>query len=189
MRTLRLTLSTLVVIGTLLSIPTALMANEEPVNAHADDGMMGGEHKMHTQHLIGLKFISSAALSEGENLALWGAGIFYEREVIQDWLEIELNVPVIGDRDHVILPLDIVLKIPWHASPYVTPYVGVGPGLDVIFHEGETEVFGAIASVVGLYVWFDMVFGVDIEFSYSIVFEEGHIVHELIPSLGPVVHF
>lgn len=114
-------------------------------------------------------------------------GLFFERTLIHSWLEIELSVPVgfeLASDPKVFLPIDFHFKKPFHPSPRVSPYIGVGPTMDLVLRP-EVEVFGGLSTTVGSYVWLSPRVGLDIEVDYNLVFERTELVHEVLVSIGP----
>ncbi|MCA9691006.1 MAG: hypothetical protein R3A51_09580 [Nannocystaceae bacterium] len=172
----------------------AVCVEQSGVGVHVDCCDHGGHHKEHTRNLLGVKAMAVGAITgpEGERgveaVAHGGGGIFYERELIQNWLEIEPNVGILSAPGGVLIPLDLLLKKPFHVHHKVTPYLGVGPAIEFLIAE-ERGVFGGVTATVGLYVWFGKHVGIDIELSYSLVFERGRLVHNPAGGVGPVVHF
>lgn len=165
-----------------------------------DRCVFGGEHKIHTQNLVGLKGLALVTIAPSEGAELepeaagpsvtphFGASFFYEREAVENWLEIELNVAVLSAPGGVLLPVDLLLKKPFHAGRHVTAYVGLGPALEIEILDG-TEVFGGLTGATGLYVWVTKNVGVDIELDYTLIVERGAIAHGLGGGVGPVFHF
>lgn len=163
----------------------------------------GGDHREHSRNLIGAKFYNVNIFQAGERdeagdevtgersfavYSLLGAGVFYEREVVPDWLELELNVLVLTDRRATVVPFEFFFKKSWHASRRATPYIGVGPTLDLLFEAGRAHPFFGLSATAGSYVWISRSFGIDLDIGYSAVFER-HVAHELNLGVGPVFQF
>ncbi len=114
--------------------------------------------------------------------------MFAEGTVIEGWLEIELSASVvrIGSEDKWVIPVDLLLKKPFHIGD-VTPYVAIGP--TIAFVRGEENIVGVgAAAVVGVYVWLSDSWGIDIELDYALVDEDGA-QHELTFAAGPTLRF
>ncbi|MEZ4449250.1 MAG: hypothetical protein R3B09_07200 [Nannocystaceae bacterium] len=186
---------------------------EAAAHAHPDEGgalrsfrcrcVYGGDHKVHTRNLVGFKFYNVNIFQVGERdevgepipgsaaltiYPMFGAGLFYERELIRNWLEIEINVLVLADARAKIVPFELYLKKPFHVHRRLTPYVGVGPTLDLLFEERRPFPFFGLGAVVGAYFWATKSLGFDVDLGYTLVFEERP-AHDLNLGFGPVLHF
>ncbi len=119
-------------------------------------------------------------------------GLFYERVLLPGWLEVELtglgDITLEEPYEVTFLPFDLHFKKPFHPSPSWTPYVGLGPAMDVTANS-EPEVFFGGSLVAGAYLWFKPHFGLDLELDYNFIREEGEWVHQIMPALGPVVRW
>ena len=115
-------------------------------------------------------------------------GAIYERTLVPSWLELEysLNLLVAPDGPH--LPIDVVLKKPFHVSHIVDPYIGLGPSLTIGLGEEKFAAPGGIASA-GVYLWARERMGVMLEVDYAVVYELGDIVHEAEGTAGAVLRF
>ncbi len=167
----------------------------------------GGELKEHTENLLGAKAIAlflfaptPAPEGEGEGEHAedaggyefhprFGASVFYERELLQNRLEFEIQIGLVGGGGMYIMPTDILLKKPFHVNHRVTPYIGAGPALEAVFADGEQEVVVGLTSAVGVYVWFSKYAGIDVELDYTLVFSEHGLEHAPCIGVGPVFHF
>lgn len=163
--------------------------------AHRDDvseDHPGHRHALHP-NLIGAKFgyISLFAPShEGgyEHLPLGYAGLFYERSVIHNWLEIELTVAGAAGAEEIGIPIDIYFKKPFHPSPRITPYIGLGPHLDMLLKPERRLLVGGCVTV-GSYIWFSMRWGMDIDLDYAFATNRGDVFHDVLLAVGPTARF
>ncbi len=173
----------------------------------------GGHLKEHTENLLGAKALALFLIvpaepaepvgpvepaPEGEHTEdagghelhpRFGASVFYERELIQNRLEFEIQIALVGGGGMFIMPIDLLLKKPFHVNHRVTPYIGVGPALDAVFTDGEQEVLVGLTSAAGVYVWFSKYAGIDVEIDYTIVVSEHGIEHAPCFGVGPAFHF
>lgn len=193
------------------ALPAAPPAAEAPARPaaapprarHDCDCTHGGTHKEHTRNLVGAKFYNINIFEVGSRdeagelepgtrpvtvYPMLGAGLFYERELVRNWLEIELNVLFLTDPHATIVPIELFFKKPWHVHRSVTPYVGAGPTLDILLEERRPFVFFGLSATAGAYFWITRSFGFDLDIAYTLVFERIP-AHELGLGFGPVIHF
>lgn len=155
-----------------------------------------GHHHAEYPNLLGVRvgYLSILTPSEGEGEggvelrpAVF-AGLSYERTLIHEWLELEVSVPlavVFAEDTELALPMDLHLKKPFHPSPRVSPYLALGPTVDLTVTPELRAAFGA-SFAVGTYLWPTPRVGVDVELDYNLVAEAGRPVHELLFAVGPV---
>lgn len=155
------------------------------------------EHHPTTRNLLGVRigYLHAAFNRDGSLVRIPGilAGLSYERTLIPRWLEIEISAPVavLLEEEHTIVavPIDVHFKKPFHLSPRVTPYVGIGPALDIEVAP-EVKVFYGGSLAVGGYVWFNDSVGLDVEADYNLVVKDDRTLgQELFLAAGPVVRF
>lgn len=188
-----------VLVAALLSWPTAAWADDGEYGEHAhdehdehDDMGHGRRHAMHP-NLFGAKFgyISLFAPHEGEyeHVPLGYAGLFYERSVIHNWLEIELTVAGAFGARELAMPVDLYFKKPFHPAPWITPYFGGGPHLDVIFQPDGPLVLGGACLTLGFYAWFSERWGIDFDIDYAVAANRALVFHDVLAAIGPVARF
>ena len=127
-------------------------------------------------YFVGAKLAYFAAFSHGETLHHIGGGFFFEASLVPHWLEIEVSAKVMGAPDSVVLPLDLLFKVPFHPHPMIQPFVGAGPALALLFstsHSGETHVHGGVATVAGVYIWIRQHWAISIEANYNLLYGRG----------------
>ncbi len=161
----------------------------------------GGHHKAHTRNLFGAKalVVTSWAITGADETGAhgespeWaesglGVSIFYERELVANWLEIEPNLALIDGPVGMQVAIDLLLKKPFHIGRRLTPYLSLGPALELFPKNEHSPLFG-ITGGVGVYVWPGRDFGLDIEIDYTAHFVRPGIEHVTTFGIGPVVHF
>lgn len=116
-----------------------------------------------------------------------GAGLFFELTLVRHWLELELSIKSLSSEHGVVIPIDILLKVPFHFNKYVIPYVGIGPAMAITV-DGDASVYFGGASALGAYFWVHRHIGLLLEFNYNILHDHG-LVHELGVGAGVVVGF
>lgn len=164
--------------------------------AEAPHGVHGEERigcPLHWHNLVGFKLIGVAAFPDAnpsEVSPQYGFGFLYERTFVPGWLELEVsaNALFLHAEEAAHLPLDVLLKKPFHLSHVFDPYVGLGGA--VVFGVGEESFVapGAIASL-GSYAWLQERVGVLLEVDYAAVYEPHGWNHELEFSTGATFRF
>lgn len=182
----------LVLLLTCVSLgPAVAAAAEMPDREDVSEDHPGHRHALHP-NLIGSKFgyISLFTPKEGryEHIPLGYASLFYERSVIHNWLEIELTVGAAAGAEELAMPVDLYFKKPFHPSPRVTPYIGAGPHIDVVFRPERLFLAGACVTL-GSYIWFSKRWGMDIDLDYAVAANREMVVHDVLLAIGPTARF
>jgi hypothetical protein len=99
-------------------------------------------------------------------------------------VELELCSRVLGNADGILLPVDLLLKLPFHLTKTIHPFIGFGPILALVFLEENAVHFG-LASSLGSYFWISDAWALAVELNYNLEFEE-HIAQEVLANLGVV---
>lgn len=163
------------------------------------DAELEGEGHRHEKdrNLLGLK-VGSVLVVEPhgdgrQSFPAWVFAPFYERSILHDWLELEVSTPIgVGmttEETHVFLPLSVHLKKPFHPTPSLSPYVGVGPMVDLYLAPDVSAAYGASFSV-GTFVWPPRSpIGIDLDVEYDLVAMKGRAAHEFMVAMGPIWRF
>lgn len=158
----------------------------------ADHG--ADHHDGHAKNLLGFKITGLTAFHhatwpEMQEHMVFGGGPFYERELVPNMLEVEFAVLMCRGHGLTVVPIELILKKPFHPSEHLTTYIGVGPTFDLIFKEnGEQYVVPALIATAGGYLWVNSHFGLDLEVAAGHLFEADGF-QEVVVSTGPVLHF
>ena len=101
----------------------------------------------------------------------------------------EPAIAVFWVEEETVVPIEVLLKKPFHANHVVNPYAGFGPELALIFApHGNRARFG-LKFVGGSYFWFrEGPWGVDLEIAYVLLFDD-HTVHEFALETGFAFRF
>lgn len=130
--------------------------------------------------------LKSSSVTTGAGTHVGGGG-FVEYAVDHEWLEVELSVQAFGEHGDVLLPVEMVLKKPFHLTDAVHPFVGAGPMVAVLFAGENAAHFGGLVTG-GTYVWFSDHLGLLAAGTYGVVSDRA-LVHEVGGSLGLVAGF
>ena len=151
----------------------------------------GGEHHEEYPNLLGLKLGHLSMWEFEEDQRKYSqfslAAGSYERVVIPGWLELELTVPVavsLDESSSILFPIDLHLKKPFHPSAAFSPYVALGPAVDIRVRPEMDLAFG-VSMAIGTYWWTLSTLGVDLEIDYNVVTEAGSAGAFLAISDGP----
>lgn len=174
-----------------LSVPQVAGAEEHdaPHQAPHMHSMHASPHTAESSWILGAKFVQLNAFPDGgESSSGAGAGVFGESTLIHGWLELELSASIVSIKDETIVPVDVLLKKPFHFGKIFCPYFSLGPTVSFVFEEDETTPYFGVAAVVGTYLWFNDSFGLDLEIDYAVL-DEGELVQEITFAGGPTVRF
>ena len=157
--------------------------------AHAQKHFHRSPHLDETANITGFKAGPVAQFTQGKGYIGGGISVYYERNLIAGWLEIEPAIAVFWVEDEIVVPIEVLLKKPFHANHVINPYAGFGPELALIFApHGNRARFG-LKFVGGSYFWFrEGPWGVDLEIAYVLLFDD-HTVHEFALETGFAFRF
>ncbi len=163
-------------------LAVALFVASPAAGSEPADQAQADRHSHH--HVVGLKGSYLAGFSHGEVHHLGGGGFFLETSVISGWLELELGVRGLANAHDLAFPIDVLLKLPFHASDAVHPFIGAGPTIVLGFEEGTGTSFHAGgAFTLGSYFWPWSWGGFVVEGNYNLISHDG-LVHEVGPNVG-----
>lgn len=173
--------------------PLVLAAVSQPQMHDAEHAEHDVGCQLHWHNLFGVKAIVVAAVPHDEPSEVEGQGGFgllYERTLIRGWLELEVsaNALFLADGRGAHLPVDVLLKKPFHFGHIVDPYVGIGAAVTVALGEEQFVAPGVIGTL-GAYFWVHPRFGVLGEVDYAAVAEPERWQHEIEVSSGAVFRF
>ena len=182
---------------------TICEAIELDLDPGPDRCVYGGNHKPHTRNLLGAKALVVTSLgttgaAEGDHehgehgaegpFTTFGVSVFYERLLIPKWLELEINVGLVDGAAGLQMPIDLLFKKPFHVNRRLTPYLSLGPALEV-FPRGDRSPLLGVTGGLGVYLWLSRDFGVDLELDYTAHFLGPGLEHVTTLGVGPVLHF
>lgn len=117
----------------------------------------------------------------GPTASAFGGGAFFEFTAIENWLEIEASFHYLLAHGKSELPIDVLLKKPFHVNNWFHPYVGLGGvAVPVLATDTEPLAFhGGVAAVGGAYFWFSQHVGWSAEINDNLLFGGGHVLNEV----------
>jgi hypothetical protein len=138
-------------------------------------------------HVVGARV---ALLQEVRDHGLlhYGGGLSVERAFFSHRLELELVALGLPTGHGLLLPVELLAKIPFHPTPWLQPYIGAGPAMALNFDARGTEVHFGGACVLGSYFWLGGGFGLMLELNYELFYDHGA-ASELGTSAGVVWAF
>lgn len=167
---------------------------EVPSRQEVSEEHPGHRHAEHP-NLVGTKLGYVAFFARGpdevagyQHQPNFYGGLFYERSVIHEWLEIELAVGTTAGPEEVSLPIDLYFKKPFHPSPRATNYVGAGPVVAMIFRPERRLLVGGNLTF-GAYLWFSERWGLDLDLDLAAAATRGEVVFDVLVATGPTLRF
>ncbi len=188
-RSLALALAAAFVLAMSLPVLAGETEHDEAAESHGDNpeeeehDKEGSHEEGHTL-FVGAKGSYLVGFAHGEIHHFGGGGGFFEVLLIPHWLEIELCVRALGNSHGVILPIDVLLKIPFHVSEVFHPFVGLGPTAVPSFL-GKNEIFFGGVVALGSYFWVSNSWAIAAELNYNLIYEHG-VVNEVGVNAGIV---
>ncbi len=141
-------------------------AEAEPEHeAHGKD-----EHENH--FFAGAKGAYLYAMQKDGNHHHAGAGIFFELSLLPHMLELEISVKAMSAHEGVVMPIDILLKVPFHPLPKVNPFIGLGPAMALVIDDGVEAHFGG-AVAAGSYFWVHPHVALSAELNFNLLYAHG----------------
>jgi hypothetical protein len=137
--------------------------------------------KYHRHYVMGTLGAYEYGIAEHEEAHLGGWGLFFELGLVPH-LELEFLVKMMGGKEFMVVPIDILLKVPFHPIPEVHPFIGFGPSMSFVFNGGVKEHYGGVV-VVGSHFWASKGFGFLAEASYTLAYGHG-LVHAIGGAVG-----
>ena len=144
------------------------------------------EHENH--YFVGATSVELAAIGGEELEGVFGGGSFLEFTVIENWLEIEAAVNVVKTTaGPVEIPVDVLLKKPFHVNTWLHPYVGLGPA--VVLVAGKSKVDVGLATAAGSYFWLTQHVSLSAEIDNNVLAGDGKVLYEVGGKTGVVFGF
>jgi hypothetical protein len=109
----------------------------------------------------------------------FGGGLSVERAVVHHLLEVELVAGLLPGEHATLLPVELLLKVPFHPTSWLQPYLGLGPAMVVSFDHGEASPHFGAAAVAGAYFWLGGGLGLMLEVQQELLYDHG-----VVPEFG-----
>ena len=170
---------TLHIMIALLSCTAALGVSRA---ASASEAAHEHEHA-HYHDILGVRLVAGAGLFRTTHSPhrIVGAMASYEHSVTS-WAELEINAGMVKEDAHQIVPLELMLKAPWHVTHHLDLFLSFGSVAMVGLHHVPTIQVGTIHAL-GAYVWYTEHAGLSFEANHVMV-HAPETVHEIEASMG-----
>jgi hypothetical protein len=146
-------------------------------------------HMEDSANIVGLKAGIVNSFNRERHAVGGGFSLFYERNLIPGWLEIEAASSAIWIENETVIEFDLFAKKPFHVNEVVNPYVGLGPNVSIIIAPHETRTRFGIHATAGSYFWFGGdAWALDVEVLYLMLFAD-ILTHDLTVEVGPAFRF
>jgi len=170
----------------LVAASTALALAPAPASAQT---MHRSPHMEETANIVGLKGGVVNSFNKEGHAVGGGFSLFYERNMIPGWLEIEAASSAAWIENETVIELDVFAKKPFHANEVVNPYLGLGPNVSIIIAPQETRTRFGIHATAGSYFWFGGdAWALDVEVLYLMLFGD-NLTHDFTVEVGPAFRF
>jgi hypothetical protein len=147
----------------------------------------GADQTYHRQYAMGTMGAYEYAVGEHEEAHLGGWGLFFELGLVPH-LELEFLVKLMGGKELMSVPIDILLKVPFHPIPEVHPFIGFGPTVAFAMNAEEMKVHYGGVVAAGSHFWASKGFGFLVEASYTLAY--GHsLIHDIVGAAGLVARW
>lgn len=160
-----------IVLMSLVVLTAGGVASADDAEVHLDtEGEHGDEEANHS--FVGIKGAYLAAPHHGEVHHHLGGGAFFEVTLLPEALELEVCLKWMSAEHGFLLPLDIMLKVPFHVNEVLHPYIGVGPVAVLAVDEEPEGHFGG-GAVGGAYFWLSDSVGLLAELTFNLLWAHG----------------
>ncbi len=141
----------------------------QPAAVHGAETHGAEAHQ--NRYIIGAKGSYLAAFSHGDLQHLGGGGLFFEMTVVPHMLAVEARARFLTDGHVKDIPVDLLLKVPWHVSHTIQVFGGAGPTV-VVEMDDETSAHGGLVVALGAYTWVHPHIALVMEANYNLVFKD-----------------
>lgn len=137
----------------------------------------------HYHNTLGVRLVAGSSLARPHHAAhpILGAMASYEHS-LTGWAELEINAGLVMEAAHQIVPLELMLKTPWHVTHHLDLFLSLGSVAMVGMHHIPTVQVGTIHAL-GAYVWYTEHAGLSFEANHVMV-HAPETVHEIEASMG-----
>ena len=139
-----------------------------------------------THIVTGATGTALAVMLDDEAEAAYGGGVMIEWEA-QEHVSLAFNVRVLSAGHAVELPMDLLVKVPFHVTQWFHPFFAVGPTVIPIVSGGSGTHFGG-AAVAGADLWVSDHVGLVAEVAYNAISNHG-LQNEAGGNLGVIFGF
>ncbi|MCB9536079.1 MAG: hypothetical protein H6704_07415 [Myxococcales bacterium] len=134
--------------------------------------------------VLGAKLVGLSLPGEEDAPLLVGPGLLFEYPLAHGALTVEAAAAYLFGEHGDEVPVDLLLKVPFHVAPALELFVGAGP-LAAWSVEHDEIGWGGLASVGG-YWWTAGELGLLLEADYEIVRSHEHTLHGVEAAAGVV---
>lgn len=132
--------------------------------------------------VLGAKLVGLSLPGEEDAPFLVGPGVLFEYPIAHGALTVEAAAAYLFGEHGDELPVDVLLKVPFHATPALELFVGAGP-LAAWSVEHDEIGWGGLASLGGYY-WTEGSLGLLLEADYEMLRSHGHTLHGVEAAAG-----
>lgn len=171
----------------MVAAPRARAAHGEPAEPQLE--RHGGHH---ASLVLGMKGVNTfeRVVTRGALATLTGYGFatVAETTVLHGRLGLELDFVFTAPGDEIAVAGEPMLKLPWHLRSWCEPYVAAGPlAMRIRDERGAHFWMGGGQLVVGLFLWFAEMAGLDLDVSLGAAHGPEVTMAELTIAVGPVL--
>jgi hypothetical protein len=158
------------------------LALEDPAAEETAAGAHATARENHT--FVGAKGAYLAVPEDGEIHHHLGGGVFFELTLAPQALALEISAKWMSAAAGYELPLDIMLKVPFHVSRVLHPYLGAGFVAVLAVDDGVAAHFGG-GVIGGSQFWLTDQVGLLAELCFNLLYGHG-LIREFGGALGVV---
>lgn len=153
--------------------------------AEAEQSEHAGAHAgRENRSFVGAKGAYLAVPEDGEVHHHLGGGVFLELTLAPRALELELSLKWMSAAAGYELPLDVMLKVPFHVNRVLHPYLGAGFIAVLAVDDGVAAHFGG-GLLGGAYFWITDQVGLLAELNFNLLYGHG-LIREFGGAVGVV---
>jgi hypothetical protein len=127
-----------------------------------------GAEEDEKEHLIAIEIGPAGEWPLGHERSNYGGVIGAESEPIENWLEVEADLTLLGTNGRRELSGDFIVKKPWHVSPTIELEAGLGPSLSKTLNRSESGGPWGIEFAAEFIYWHDRDIGWFVEPAWTV---------------------
>ena len=173
------------ILGGALAAALALTAaTARAGDEHGDEAEESPAAPHENHYFVGAKGAYLAVPDAEEIHHHLGGGVFFELTLVPQALELELSLKWMSAASGYALPLDIMLKVPFHVNHVLHPYLGAGFIAVLAVDNGVAGHFGG-GVLGGSYFWITDQVGLLAELCFNLLYGHG-LIREFGGAIGVV---
>jgi len=131
------------------------------------------EDEEYIEHTIILGVGGAGELELADGTLHAGANVMVEWDAIDNWLELELEASILSADRGTEIPVDLIVKKPFHLTRWAEVMIGVGPEVVQVSNPTTKATYFGASAALDFMFWPTQRFGLWVEPSYDLIARDG----------------